>query len=137
MAKVQGLSKQDYDADENLRLALVHLVQIIGEAARHGSETTRTALPDIPWREITGMRHKIVHDYMDTDEDLVWEDSVGKYVLGDKVGVWRCQTPVRGKQDACVSRAWRDFTNRVWEVAVVDMPPLVVVLERVVPPDEA
>ncbi len=95
MAKVQGLSKQDYDADENLRLALVHLVQIIGEAARHVSDTTRKALPDIPWREITGMRHKIVHDYMDTDEDLVWE------------------------------------------VAVVDMPPLVVVLERVVPPDEA
>ncbi len=72
-AKVHSISRQTYNADENVRLALVHLVQIIGEAARRVSDTRRQSLPDIPWREITGMRHKIVHDYMDVDEDLVWE----------------------------------------------------------------
>ena len=40
-------------------------------------------------------------------------DSDGKGGIGYQVGVWRCQTPVRGKQDVCVSRVWRDFTNRV------------------------
>ena len=42
--------------DETLRFALAHLVQIIGEAASHVSEATRTSLPDIEWDEIVGMR---------------------------------------------------------------------------------
>ncbi|MFB0534516.1 MAG: HepT-like ribonuclease domain-containing protein [Anaerolineae bacterium] len=36
-------------------------------------ERRRTSHPEIPWFEITGMRSKIVHDYMDVDEDVVWE----------------------------------------------------------------
>ena len=37
------------------------------------SQKTREDNPDIPWREITGMRNKIVHDYMGLDFDVVWE----------------------------------------------------------------
>jgi uncharacterized protein with HEPN domain len=73
VGKTQGISRLDYDNDENLRLALAHLVQIIGEAARRVSPEGQTAHPEIPWREITGMRHKIVHDYLNVDEDVVWE----------------------------------------------------------------
>ena len=72
-AKCAGLGRAQFDADENLRLALLHLVQIIGEAARRVSAETRNAHPEIPWLEITGMRHKIVHDYMNIREDLLWE----------------------------------------------------------------
>jgi len=71
-SKVTGISRADYDADENLRLALAHLVQIIGEAAGRVSPEGRATLPAVPWREITGMRHKIVHDYLNVDEDIVW-----------------------------------------------------------------
>jgi uncharacterized protein with HEPN domain len=71
--KVQDIGREEYDADENLRLALAHLVQTIGEAARRVSTETSLEYPDIPWREIIGMRHKIVHDYMQVDEDIVWE----------------------------------------------------------------
>jgi uncharacterized protein with HEPN domain len=70
--KTQGLSRHAYDADENLRLALAHLVQIIGEAARRVTSQTCVAHPEIPWREIIGMRHRIVHDYMRVDEDILW-----------------------------------------------------------------
>jgi uncharacterized protein with HEPN domain len=73
VGKTQDVSRAEYDQDENLRLALAHLVQVIGEAARRVSPTGQTAHPEIPWREITGMRHKIVHDYLDVDEDIVWE----------------------------------------------------------------
>ena len=59
--------------DENLRLALAHLVQVIGEAARRVSNDVREAHPEIPWADIVGMRSKIVHDYMNVDEDIVWE----------------------------------------------------------------
>lgn len=71
--KIQGKNRSDYDADENLRLALAHLIQIIGEAARRVSPEWHTAHPEIPWSEIIGMRHKVVHDYLNVDEDIVWE----------------------------------------------------------------
>ena len=63
IGKTQGIGEDIYDGDENLRLALAHLVQVIGEAARRVSPEGRAAHPEIPWFEITGMRSKIVHDY--------------------------------------------------------------------------
>jgi len=73
MAKTRGIQRADYDQDENLRLALAHLVQIIGEAARHVSPEMQQAHPEVPWSEIIGMRHKVVHDYLEVDEDIVWD----------------------------------------------------------------
>jgi len=71
--KTQGLSRGAYDADENLRLALTHLIQIIGEAARQVSRAFSDRHPEIPWADIIGMRHKVVHDYLGVDEDIVWQ----------------------------------------------------------------
>jgi len=36
-------------------------------------ENSRTGTPEIPWTEIIGMRHKVVHDYLGIDEDIVWQ----------------------------------------------------------------
>ena len=65
--------RQDYDSDTALRLALTHLIQVIGEAARRVSSEFRERYPEIPWEAIAGMRSKIVHDYMNVDEDIVWD----------------------------------------------------------------
>ena len=43
VAKVQDRPRETYDADENLRLALIHLVQVIGEAARQVSRISRSS----------------------------------------------------------------------------------------------
>jgi uncharacterized protein with HEPN domain len=72
-ARVESKSRQQYDADEDLRLVIAHLVQTIGEAAARVSQPTRDRHPDIPWKQITGIRHRIVHDYMDVDYDVLWE----------------------------------------------------------------
>ena len=72
MAKIAGKGRKDFDDDENLRLALTHLIQVIGEAARQVSEPFRQMRPAIPWAKIIGMRHRVVHDYMHVDYDLVW-----------------------------------------------------------------
>ncbi|MEA1997451.1 MAG: HepT-like ribonuclease domain-containing protein [Gemmatimonadota bacterium] len=66
-------SREAYDADEDIRIILAHLVQMIGEAACRVSDITRTAHPDVPWKQIIGVRHRIVHDYMDVDYDVLWE----------------------------------------------------------------
>ena len=73
MAKMQGKSRSEYDQNEVLRLALSHLIQVIGEAARRVSISYRQAHPEIPWREIVGIRHKVVHDYMEVDYDVLWQ----------------------------------------------------------------
>ena len=73
VAKVKGKARRDFDADENLRLALTHLLQVIGEAARRVSSSYQVAHPELPWAAIVGMRHKVVHDYMSVDEDIVWD----------------------------------------------------------------
>lgn len=72
MQKVTGVDRQAYDADENLRLALAHLVQTNGEAARRVSGEFQQAHQEIPWAQIIGIRHKVVHDYMHVDFDIVW-----------------------------------------------------------------
>jgi uncharacterized protein with HEPN domain len=73
VGKVQGLARDAYDTDENVRLALIHLVQVIGEAARRVSGAFTASHPEIPWENIVGMRHKVVHDYLGVDEDIVWQ----------------------------------------------------------------
>jgi len=75
--KTTGVTRNAYDRDENLRLALTHLVHVIGEAARHVSRAFCDEHPDVPWTEIIGMRHKVVHDYLGVDEDIVWQVVTG------------------------------------------------------------
>ena len=73
VSKTQNISRETYDADENLRLALIHLIQTIGEAARQVSHEFCNNHPDIRWADIIGMRHKVVHDYLGVDDDIVWQ----------------------------------------------------------------
>lgn len=63
---------ESYSDDLKLQLALVKLIEIIGEAASKLSAEMRTSTPQIPWSDITGMRHRLVHDYRDIDLVLVW-----------------------------------------------------------------
>ena len=48
-------------------------MQVIGEAASRLPTSTIEEHPEIPWSEIVGMRHILVHDYMAVDLDVVWE----------------------------------------------------------------
>ncbi len=61
------------DSDPMFRRAVVHCVQEIGEAAARVSEETRARAPGIPWTQIVGMRHRLVHAYFAINADLVWE----------------------------------------------------------------
>jgi uncharacterized protein with HEPN domain len=72
-SKVRGKTRRDFDEDEDLRLAVAHLLQIIGEAARRVSREFQRSHPELPWAAIIGMRHKVVHDYLNVDEDVVWD----------------------------------------------------------------
>jgi len=51
----------------------VRHLQIIGEAARLLPQEVRASAPDIPWSEIIGMRHILVHNYFGIDTQVVWD----------------------------------------------------------------
>ena len=99
--KTRDLSRAAYDEDENLRLALAHLVQVIGEAARRVSPAGQAAHPEIPRREITGMRHKIVHDYMDLGETITCIQPCNNRCRKGCPGVTRCAFPPRLRPNPC------------------------------------
>ncbi len=72
IAFVREAHREDLDRDRKLTLALVKDVEIIGEAAYQVSETTQEQLPEIPWADIIGMRHRLVHAYFDINLDVLW-----------------------------------------------------------------
>lgn len=69
---IHGKTRADIDADRQLNLALVRLLEIIGEAAVHTSEEERTLFPDIPWPEIVSLRNRLIHGYDSVDFDILW-----------------------------------------------------------------
>ncbi len=73
MGFVRGRKRSDLDQDRQFVLALVKDIEIIGEAAYPTSDETRAKLPDIPWDDIVGMRHRPVHAYFDINLDILWK----------------------------------------------------------------
>ena len=73
LALAADLSYAEFAEDRRSQLAILKSVETVGEAASRVSEDTREAHPQIPWREIVGMRHRLVHAYFDIDLRLVWD----------------------------------------------------------------
>ena len=68
-----GRDRQELDAEDNpLPDALVHLISVIGEAANRVSSGTRSALDEIPWPDVVGMRNRLIHAYFDINLDILW-----------------------------------------------------------------
>jgi uncharacterized protein with HEPN domain len=68
-----GKSRADLDGDRMLVLSLVKDIEIVGEAAYQVSQVTRDDLRDIPWVDVVGMRHRLVHAYFDLNLDILWQ----------------------------------------------------------------
>jgi uncharacterized protein with HEPN domain len=62
-----GHQRGDLERDRVLALALVRCIEIIGEAASKVGPGVRAKHPDVPWSDIIGMRHRLVHAYFEVD----------------------------------------------------------------------
>ena len=70
---VEGHTRDDLDKNRQLTLALVKEIEIIGEAAINVTEAIQETFPQIPWSEIIGMRHHLVHAYFDINLTVLWK----------------------------------------------------------------
>lgn len=69
---VEGKQRSDLDQDRKLNLALVRLLEIVGEAASRVSPARQTMLASIPWPAIVGLRNRLIHGYDEVDFDILW-----------------------------------------------------------------
>ena len=68
----RGNTRIDLDKNEVLALALVRLLEIVGEAAKYVPDSIKSAYPEVPWREIAATRNRLIHGYFSVDLDIVW-----------------------------------------------------------------
>lgn len=62
----------DLEEDDRTALAVVRALEVIGEAAKQIPANLRNKYPDVPWRGMTGMRDKVIHDYFGVDLEVIW-----------------------------------------------------------------
>ncbi|MCD6081228.1 MAG: DUF86 domain-containing protein [Candidatus Omnitrophica bacterium] len=77
IAKIEEYTKDlSYEkfAEDNMVIdAVIRNFEIIGEASKNIPEEIKTSYPDIPWKEMAGMRDKVIHEYFGIDLDIVWK----------------------------------------------------------------
>lgn len=67
-----GMDEAAFRASRLHQNAIIRSLEVIGEAAGKVSPTVRACHPEISWREITGMRHRLIHGYAEVRPDVIW-----------------------------------------------------------------
>jgi len=70
---VEGMTLEEVEKDDKTSRAVVRKFEIIGEATKHLSEKIKEENPEIPWKNMAGMRNRLIHAYFGVDYKLVWE----------------------------------------------------------------
>ena len=76
LSHVDGLSKADFLADKKTQQAVILNIIVIGEAATQIADECpvfAAAHPDVPWKQMRGMRNRMAHGYFEINLDVVWD----------------------------------------------------------------
>lgn len=68
----KNLTFSEFEKNEDLRRAFIRSLEIIGEAVKKLPEEIKEKNKNIPWKEIAGMRDKLIHDYFGIDYEIIW-----------------------------------------------------------------
>jgi len=70
---IENVSQEEFYKNKEKQYAVLRALEIIGEATKNLSIGLKARYPQIPWRDIAGMRNKLIHEYFGVKLELVWE----------------------------------------------------------------
>ena len=70
---IEGMTCDQFSVDDKTIFAVIRGLEIIGEATKHIPEQVRESYPELPWREMAGIRDKLIHDYFGVNIKVVWK----------------------------------------------------------------
>jgi uncharacterized protein with HEPN domain len=69
---IQAMSYEQFVADKRTVNAVLRSIEVIGEATKNVPDDIRASYPKIPWKEMAGMRDKVIHFYFGVNKEAVW-----------------------------------------------------------------
>jgi len=69
----KGMSYSNFSGDKKTTNAVIRSLEVIGEATKNLPLSFRDNYPDIPWKQMAGMRDKLIHEYFGIDKQMVWQ----------------------------------------------------------------
>ncbi|MEM1672249.1 MAG: DUF86 domain-containing protein [Archaeoglobaceae archaeon] len=73
MSFVEGMDYEDFAKDKRTAYAVIRAIEVIGEAVKKVPISVREHYPEIPWKEMAGMRDKVIHEYFGVDLRIIWK----------------------------------------------------------------
>lgn len=70
---IEGKTRQQLDTERLLASGIIRELEILGEAAVAITQETKEKFPELPWKQVVGMRNRLIHAYFDIDYDIVWK----------------------------------------------------------------
>lgn len=69
----KGMSYSDFVDDRKTVNAVIRCLEVLGEATKKLPKSFRDNYPNIPWKQMAGMRDKLIHEYFGIDKQMVWQ----------------------------------------------------------------
>ncbi len=69
---VEGIELDYFEKDSKTRFASIKQLEIVGEAAHHLTSELKEKYPEVEWKAIISLRHILVHDYYEIQNDILW-----------------------------------------------------------------
>ena len=69
----EGMDSERFYADDKTAYAVIRALEIIGEATKKVPQNIKESYPQVPWREMAGIRDKLIHDYFGVNLEVIWK----------------------------------------------------------------
>jgi uncharacterized protein with HEPN domain len=73
---VGKMSYDEFSKDEKTQYAVIRAFEIIGEASKKIGQDLKETYSELPWREMSGMRDKLIHEYFGVNTEVIWKTTI-------------------------------------------------------------